>query len=435
MLLTLYRGLTTLAGPFVPLLLAQREKAGKEDPSRRGERLGTSPLDRPPGRLVWAHGASIGEAQSIMTLIQRLTANDPDLHILLTTGTVTSAQVLANRMPTRTVHQFVPLDRPSYVHRFLDSWRPDMALWVESDLWPNMLSEVRRRRIPAALVNARLSDRSFRRWRRFPNTARRLLSTFRLILPWDEEQATRFHTLGAGWLGPAGNVKFSADPPNADPQDLIALSSAIASRPAWLAASTHDGEEEAVIAVHKALAVDHPDLLTIIAPRHPERAPGIGAQLDRSGLSWAQRSTGSLPDLASQVYLADTVGEMGLLLRAVRIAFIGGSLVPIGGHNPIEAALLDAAILYGPHMANFRDIAGQLEHAGGAQPVADSEQLTLALRRFLTDPDAARGASRAARTVVDRNRGIVDRAIEALSPLLEESVEHQAAGAPGGGGP
>ncbi|NBC33585.1 MAG: 3-deoxy-D-manno-octulosonic acid transferase [Alphaproteobacteria bacterium] len=418
MFLSLYRGMTGLAGPLVPWLLDRRQAHGKEDPARRPERLGTPARPRPAGRLVWVHGASIGEALSMMTLIRRLLDASPDLHVLLTTGTVTSARMVGGRLPDRAFHQFLPVDRLDCVRRFLDGWRPDLVLWVESDLWPNMLTEIRRRQIPAALLNARLSERAFRRWRLFPGAIRRLLSTFRLILPWGPEQAARFQALGAGPLGPVGNFKFSAEPPLADPKSLAALDRAIAGRPTWLAASTHAGEEEAVLAGHAALATDYPDLLTVIAPRHPVRAEAIGALIDQAGLRWVRRSTGALPEPGTQVYLADTLGELGILLRLAPVALIGGSLIPHGGHNPIEAAQLEAAILYGPHMSNFRDIARQLEAAGAAWPVADPAGLARALGQLFADPDARDRLVGAARTVVAENGAIVDRALEALAPLL-----------------
>lgn len=433
MFLTLYRGMTDLAGPLVPWLLDRRQAMGKEDSARRPERLGSAGQCRPQGPLVWIHGASIGEALSMMALIRRLLDADPALHVLLTTGTVTSARVVASRLPPRAFHQFIPVDRARYARRFLDNWRPDLVLWVESDLWPNLLGEIRHRGIAAVLVNARLSDRSFRRWRLFRGSVRRLLSTFRLILPWDEEQAARLAALGAARIGPVGNFKFSADPPTAGPQALSELAAAMTGRPAWLAASTHDGEEAAAAEAHIALAAAYPDLLTVIAPRHPERAAEIGALLDRRGLSWAQRSTGALPTAGTQVYLADTLGEMGLLLRVAPMALIGGSLVPHGGHNPIEAAQLEAAILYGPHMSNFRDITRQLEAAGGALPVADTAELTAALGSLLADPARPAALIDAARAVVARNRDIVERALALLAPLLAPAGAQPAQDRPGGG--
>jgi 3-deoxy-D-manno-octulosonic-acid transferase len=363
MLYALYRGLTDLADPLVPLLLDRRQAAGKEDPARRGERLGRPGAARPPGRLVWLHGASVGEALSAQALIRRLLERDPDGHVLLTTGTVTSAGMMAQRLPPRAVHQFVPVDRMAYVRRFLDHWQPDLVLWIESEIWPNLLTEIGRRGIPAAMINARMSERSFRRWRRTPGTIGRLLRVFRLVLPWDDGEAAKLAALGAPKIGPAGNLKFSSDPPGGDPAALEALRAAVGDRPLWLAASTHDGEEAVAAEAHRALAEVLPELLTVVVPRHPARGEAIAGAVRAAGLALARRSAGRLPEAGTPVYLADTMGEMGVFLRLAPIVFVGGSLVPHGGHNPIEAAQLGSAILYGPHMTNFPEIARELEAA------------------------------------------------------------------------
>lgn len=427
MLYPLYRGLTELAGPLVPIILDRRAAAGKEDPARRGERIGRPSLPRPPGPLVWAHAASVGEAMSVQALIRRLLACHPGLHVLVTTGTVTSAALMAERLPDRALHQFVPLDRMAYVRQFLDHWRPDLVIWVESELWPNTLMEVRRRGTPAVLINARMSQRSYRGWLRFRGTARRLLATFQLVLPWNEDQAERLGALGARKIGPIGNLKFSADPPEADPANLAALRQAIGERALWLAASTHAGEDELVGAAHAALAAQRPDLLTVIVPRHPVRGEHIAAQLSGQGLTTMRRTSDALPTAACQVYVADTMGEMGLFLRLAPIALIGGSLVPIGGHNPVEAAQLDTAILYGPYMTNFPEITRQLDEAGGGLCVADGATLTGALRRLIDAPAERRRMAAAARRVALRNRGVIDAAMAALVPLLASAGINRAA--------
>ncbi len=418
MLYTLYRGLTSLAGPLVPVLLDRRRAAGKEDPARRGERLGVAARPRPAGRLVWVHAASVGEALSVIELIRRLLALDSQLSVLMTTGTVTSARLMADRLPGRAFHQFVPVDRLSYVRRFLDHWRPDLVLWVESELWPNLLTEIGRRRIPAAMINARMSGRSFARWRQVPSTVRRLIGVFSVILPWDGQEAEKLRALGVTGVGPAGNLKFSSEPPAADAGALAALGAAIGDRPLWLAASTHDGEEALCAAVHRTLAAEVPGLLTVLAPRHPARGPAVGALLDGAGLGWRRRSAGALPDAATAVYLADTLGEMGLLLRLAPVAFVGGSLVPHGGHNPIEAAQLGAAILFGPHMTNFPEIAQELIAAGGARCVADGADLAATLGRLLADPVGRTRMAEAAAVVAARHRAVIDTTMTSLAPLL-----------------
>ena len=418
---TVYKGLTDLAGPVVPLILDRRTASGKEDPTRRGERLGRPSRDRPDGPVAWVHAASVGEALSVQSMIRRLIALHPHLTVLLTTGTVTSAALMRDRLPERALHQFVPLDRCTYVRSFLDHWRPDLVIWVESELWPNTLSEIRLRDIPAIMVNARMSDRSFRNWRRWPATIHRLLASFRLILPWNDDQAEKLRRLGAAGIGPAGNLKYSADPPAANAQALERLRQAIGDRPVWLAASTHEGEELLVAQTHRALAAQRPDLLSIVVPRHPSRGERIAGLLSDQGLPIGRRGAGELPTPGCATYLADTMGEMGLFLRVAPIALIGGSLIPHGGHNPIEAAQLDTAILYGPHMDNFVEITRELTAAKGAVLVADGRALTESLLGLFDDPDECRRLASAAKQVANGNRGVLDRAMTAMAPLLRDA--------------
>src|SRR5690349_21323236 len=359
MLQTIYRGLTEIGGPAIRLYLARRRAAGKEDPVRRLERLGVASCPRPPGRLAWFHAASVGESVSVLVLIHRLTERYPDLSVLITTGTVTSAELMAKRLPARALHHYVPVDRMPYVRRFLDHWKPDLALWIESEIWPNLLSEIGRRRIPAALVNARMSAGSFRNWGRVPGFIGPLLSVFRLCLAQTEAEADRLRHLGARDVRCVGNLKFSAEPLPADPAVLEVLRHAFKDRPVWLLASSHPGEEEVAADVHAALRDRLPGLLTVIAPRHPQRGGEIGALLAGRGLAAVRRSDGALPGAEHEVYVADTVGELGLFFRLAPVVCIGGSLVPHGGHNPVEPAQLGCAVLYGPHMTNFSEVSAQ----------------------------------------------------------------------------
>ena len=418
MIYALYRGLTDAAGPLVPLLLARRTAAGREDPARRGERLGHASIPRPAGPLIWVHAASVGEVLSVQVLVRRLLERDSRLSILVTTGTVTSARLIAERLPERAMHQFAPLDRMAYVRRFLDHWKPNLAIWVESEIWPNMLTETEKRGLPIALVNARMSERSFRRWRRLPRLIRRLLGIFRVILPWDERSARNFRALGARGVGQVGNLKFSSDPPDADLEELAAMRAAIGRRPVWLAASTHAGEEEQIVQAHKALAAKRPGLLTVLAPRHPDRGEEIAGLAKAAGLRIQRRSRERLPGTDTDILVADTIGEMGIWLRVCPISFVGGSLVPFGGHNPIEAAQLGAALVYGPHMTNFPDITAQLGQARAAMPVADTAALTAAVGRLLDDPAERRRMARAAGAVAQRNRGVVSTVMATLEPLI-----------------
>jgi 3-deoxy-D-manno-octulosonic-acid transferase len=427
MLYTVYRGLTDLAAPLVPYVLERRRAAGKEDPDRQGERLGVASRERPTGRLIWVHGASVGEAFSAQVLIRRALKADPSASVLLTTGTVTSAAMMASRLPDRAIHQFVPVDRMPFVRRFLDHWRPDLAVWIESEFWPNLLTEIGRRGIPALLVNARMSARSFGRWRRFPASIARLLSVFDLVLPWDDSEAGKLRALGAASVGPAGNLKYAAGPPGADDAALNRLREATSGRPVWLAASTHPGEEEICAAVHCAVAGSVPDLLTVIMPRHPERGPAVDAALTAQGLATARRSQKRLPAPETDVYVADTMGEMGLFLRLAASAMVGGSLVPHGGHNPIEPAQLGCPILFGPHMTNFPEIAGELLAAGGARQVSGASDLSEALRDLFGRPDRRQAMADAAGQVAARNRAAVERVLAATDRFFLPDISGRAA--------
>lgn len=423
MLLSLYRGLTQIGGPAVRLYLDRRRAAGKEDSARKAERFGTASRPRPAGPLLWVHAASVGEANSVLVLIRRLLDETPGLTVLMTTVTVTSAELMARRLPAGAIHQYVPVDLPDAVARFLGHWRPDAVLWTESEIWPNLLGEIGARGIPAALINARMSERSFARWRHVQGLAGRLLSTFRVVLAQSEGDAERLRRLGAPGVVSVGNLKFSAEPQPAPAAALAELRDACAGRPVWLHASTHPGEEEIAAAVHGSVAARLPGLLTFIVPRHPHRGEAIARAMRDRGLTAARRAGdgGGLPAPDTDVYVADTMGELGLFCRLAPAVCMGGSLVPHGGQNPVEAAQLGCAVLYGPHMWNFAEITRQLEAAGGALPVADGGQLADALFRLLTDGEARARVVAGAARVTEENRRVVDRALGVLAPLLGEA--------------
>lgn len=414
--LRLYRGGTRLVSPLGRLFLARRRRRGKEDVARIDERRGIPSLARPDGVLVWMHGASVGETVSLLPLVERFIGRG--FSVLLTSGTVTSSRVMGQRLPEGALHQFMPLDMPAYVERFLAHWTPDLALVTESEIWPNMVLEAHRRDVPLVLVNARLSERSFRRWQRLPGFISALLERFDICLAQSELDAGRLRALGAPRVTVTGNMKFDVPPPPADAGKLEALRRAIGSRPVWIAASTHDGEELAALAAHRALQQAHPDLLTIIAPRHPERGEAIAGAAFRQDLQMARRGNGELPGAGTAIYVADTIGELGLFYRLCPVAFLGGSLVRHGGQNPIEPAKLDTALLHGPHVRNFTDIYAAFDEGGGAQEVADAAALAQALGRLLADPAAARGMAQAAAGVAAGLGGAVDRTMQTLEPYL-----------------
>lgn len=410
----------TLLGPALRLHLALRARRGKEIAARLGERRGRDAA-RPPGRLFWLHAASIGETMSMLPVLEAMAAQEAALEFLVTTGTVTSAEMLARRLPPalapRVRHRFVPLDVPDWVGRFLDGWRPDAAAFIESELWPNLLVAARARGVRLALINARMSPRSAARWARAPGLARAVLGSFELVLARSAADAARLGGLGLGRVACWGDMKAAASSLPAEPGALAALRAAIGARPVVLAASTHPGEEEIVLAAHRALAAEVPGLLSIIVPRHPERGGGIAALAAAAGLSAARRAEGAAPDRAVEVYVADTLGELGLFYRVAGVALVGGSLVPHGGQNPLEPARLHCPILLGPHAWNFEEPVGRLLAAGGALRVDAAAALAPAIRDVLSDRDRARRMTRAAASVAQGQTDLPDRMARALLEL------------------
>ena len=415
-LLRLYRLLSAAATPLAPALLSQRLKRGREHPTRLDERYGESLIARPEGPLIWIHAASVGELIAVIPLIERI--HRKEFAVLCTTGTVSSAQVAEQRLPRTVIHQFAPMDVPRFVERFFDHWRPDLALFVESDLWPNLILTAKERDIPLILVNGRVSERSFNRWRRVPTTIAALLRNFDLCLAQSAAYAARYRDLGAPRITTTGNLKLDVPEPPADAAELAALRAAVGNRPIIAAASTHAGEETALIEAHRRLRNTFPHLLTIIAPRHPDRGPGIVEIANAAGLPTALRSRGSLPNLDDDIYVVDTMGELGLVYRLAPIVFVGGSLASHGGQNPIEPIKLGAAILHGPHVWNFSEIYDALDAAHGADVVADVGKLAVRLGALLKDPGLRTDLVAAARETVKSLGGALERTVAALDPYL-----------------
>lgn len=417
-ILSLYRAGTSLARPVAGFLLRRRAGLGKEDPNRLNERFGEPQMPRPGGPLVWAHAASVGESVSILPLVRAVLDERPDAHALVTTGTVTSAQLMADRLPPRAFHQFAPVDLAGAVTGFLDHWRPDLALWVESELWPNLILETASRGVPMALISARMSEGSLRNWSRAPAAAKALLSSFQIILPQDDSTGNRLRMLSGVDIGPASNLKLWAEPLPYDAKAHAALAAQTGTRPVWLAASTHDGEEAIAGRLHRAMAPGLPGLLTIIAPRHPKRGAEIASDLRKDGFEVAQRSAGDGISHSTQVYLADTLGEMGLLYRLARVVLIGKTLGGEGGQNPLEPARLGCAIVSGPHIGNFEAIFDMLIRAKAAEVLANEAQVQAALQSLLSDPGAARAmGARAERLAGDP--APLQNTLDQLRPLLK----------------
>ncbi|MES2713274.1 MAG: 3-deoxy-D-manno-octulosonic acid transferase [Pseudomonadota bacterium] len=419
--LRLWHGAASAIAPALPLYLRMRVRRGKEVASRLAERLGEGAA-RPPGPLLWLHAASVGETLSVLPLLPRLLDTRPALHILVTTGTVTAATLLAQRLPpaivARVTHRFVPLDVPAWVARFLDGWRPNAAVFVESEFWPNLLAAAAARSIPLALINARISPRSLRRWARLPALARETMARFTLILAQSEADAERFASLGATQAIAAGNLKFAAEPLPFDADALARLRAMTEGRPILLAASTHPGEEAMVADAHAILRERFPTLLTILAPRHPDRGVTIAESL---GLP-TRRSTGGLPEREAGLYLADTLGELGLFYRLADVALIGGSLVPRGGQNPLEPARLGCPVIAGPHMDNFAAITEMMHDTHAIRRCdANPGALAEAVADVLSNAETRRAMADAAARVTAGQAELPDRVVAALLPLLDAS--------------
>jgi 3-deoxy-D-manno-octulosonic-acid transferase len=428
MTLRLYQRLSAAAVPLAPALIKRRLKQGKEDPARVGERRGVSEDVRPSGPLVWIHGASVGEVLAAAALIERLRMLN--MRILLTSGTVTSATIVAKRFPADIIHQYVPYDSPRYVARFLDHWRPSLALFIESDLWPNLILSSAARRLPMVLINGRMSHRSFPRWRRFNGTISALLGRFDICLAQSQIDAERFAALGSRNVITTGNLKLDVPAPPADAAKLERLMSVTRGRPIIVAASTHPGEEDLLAATHRALARYFPSLLSVVVPRHPDRGEAIARTIGTTGLRVGLRSRGELPTAAIDIYVANTMGELGLFYRLAPIVFMGGSLVPHGGQNPIEAVKLGASIVHGPHVFNFTDVYEALDGAGGARRVDTPEALVQQLGHLLADPPARETSVAASTRVVEQLGGALERTLVALEPyLLQLRLEMGSAGA------
>ena len=412
-----YRAATAALSPFAPALLRWREGRGKEDGARLRERLGFAGEPRPGGPLAWLHGASVGEGLALLPLVDRLVARG--VNVLLTTGTVSSSRVLSARLPAGATHQFLPVDAPRFVRRFFDYWRPDIALVAESELWPNLFHAAHERAIPLVLVNARLSPRSFGRWKRFPGAIAPLLRRVDLVLAQTRDDAARLVQLGAPRVRVAGNLKYDVPPPPVDSSRLAELAAAVGGRPTWLAASTHPAEDEIIVNAHVRLAIGYPGLLTIIAPRHVGRGAEIAALAESRGARAALRSRGQRIDRETGIYVADTMGELGLFYRLAGVVFVGKSLGGAeGGQNPIEPGALGKAIVFGPNMQNFTDITRSFLLKDAAIQIRDPEELERVIDTLLQSGPRRTELGKNALAVVADNLGAVHRTAEMILPVL-----------------
>ncbi|MGP2492337.1 lipid IV(A) 3-deoxy-D-manno-octulosonic acid transferase [Mesorhizobium sp. PUT5] len=418
--LSMYRFAGAAAYPLIGPYVAWRVSRGKEDRSRTRERYGVAGRPRPPGPLIWVHAASVGETIAVVPLVESILAYG--VNIVLTTGTVTSAKVAEERLSDRIIHQYVPLDLKPAVSRFLDHWQPDLAIIAESEIWPMTILELGARRVPQVLVNGRLSDRSFSSWKKRPGVAAALFENLAHVVAQSEVDGERFRALGARPVTVSGNLKGDTVPPPADELALGVLRRQIGARPTWAAVSTHEGEEDIAANVHLALRARHPGLLTIVVPRHPDRADALAEQFAAMGLHVARRSSGDPVEPGIDILLGDTIGEMGLYLRLTEIAFVGRSLTSQGGQNPLEPAMLDTAVLAGRNVQNFREAYQKLLDSGGAKLVRDSNMLAGAVNFLLTNEAARRGMMAAGAATVAEMRGALARTLKSLEPFVQPLI-------------
>ena len=410
-----YYQLMRRADIYVEHRLTSRLLMGKEDPERLEERLGISLAERPTGNLIWFHAASVGESLSLVELIKRISSSQPDYNFLITTGTITSAKLILSRLPSNAVHQYIPVDTPKAVEKFLDRWRPSLAIWTESEFWPNLISFTAARDIPMILINARISEKSYRRWRFFKKSLKNLIEKFNYSLIQDQKTVKYFSKIGisSNNFELTGTLKEgSAALPHSETEQ-VEISKQILNRPVWLAASTHEGEEKLIAAAHRHASKASQGLLLIIVPRHPERGLEIASILTKENFKICLRSKKDKISSDTQIYIADTLGELGLWYRIAPVSFVGGSFVPIGGHNPFEPAALGSAILHGPYVENFKEIYNRLNVAGAAVKIEEASELGVKLIETLSPENAAKLAQ-SAWEVSSNGAEITDRAIKLI---------------------
>lgn len=425
LLLSLYRAAAQGVSPLFHVLFALRSRTSKEIPARKGERFGRSERLRPEGSLIWIHAASVGETMSVLPLIDVLTGEGHN--VLLTTVTVTASELADQRLPDGAFHQFVPYDAPEPFRTFLDHWSPDLAMVVESEIWPCLFDEMKGRDIPFVLLNGRLSDGSLRNWSRIPGTSRYIFGCLDAVFAQSRADADRFKSMGCKTVEVPGNLKFDASEPMVDETALTQLQAGIADRKIWLAALTHPGEDEIVFAAHDKLRREFPDLLLVLVPRHPARAPEIAQAASERGLKLAVRSAAEPVRPETDVFLGDTLGEMGLFYRLAPVTFLGGSFVDVGGHNPVEAALAGSALVTGPRVANARGVYKDFWNKGAAIRVSEPSDLAENVSVLLNDADRVGGQAETARSLVEEGRGALGTTVELLRRILNGAGSGQRA--------
>ena len=413
--LAAYRWAGIAAYPAISALISVRAARGKEERARKSERYGYPSAPRPEGPLVWIHAASVGETNAVVPLIREIGRRG--ITVLLTTGTVTSAGIARARLGQEIVHQYVPLDLKPVLDRFLDYWQPDLALFAESEIWPATIMALGNRHIPQILVNARMSDRSFKRWASVTAISSALFENLALVIAQSDLDANRYQELGALPVLVSGNLKAESGLEDADPETLETLRRNIGTRPTWAAISTFDGEELAAAFVHRTLK-SRLDLLTLVVPRHPERADTIEAALVEQGLKVARKSRQDTVTPETDIFLGDSIGEMSLYLQLTEIAFVGRSLKAEGGQNPLEPAMMGCAVLSGGHVGNFRESYQMLARNGSARMVRDEEMLAKGVYYLMTNEPARHTMIDAGLHTVHQMRGALSKTLRGLDPYL-----------------
>lgn len=416
----LYKIFTTLASPLIKAYLYYRKFKGKEDKFRFNERFGKATIPRPEGDVIWFHGASVGEAISMLTMIDKVREAYPDKKLLVTTGTVTSADIMAKRLPKDVIHQYVPVDLLSSVRRFLDYWKPSAAFFFEAEFWPNLVMEARNRGVKMVLINGRVSDVAFKKWEPHTDLSCQMLEEFELCLGQTSEDERRLKIMGAKNTMYLGNIKFAGAPLKFDEEERKSMAAKIGNRPSWVIASTHTTEEEVVADFHREIAKKYPNLLTILAPRHPNRGDEVRRIIEDAGLRLAQRSKGEPLTEDTQVYIADTMGEMGLFFNLSKIVLMGFSLTPKanGGHNALEPAMSKAAVLNGPYYENFKDMFDRMIVANAVVVVRDIKEMPATIIDLLDNPDKLSELANRGYDFAMSESAVLDRVMEQVKRYI-----------------
>ncbi len=418
--LSTYRWAGAASYPFVGGYVVWRASKGREDRSRRHERYGRAGHARPGGPLIWVHAAGEGETVAVIALVEHFLSLG--VSVILTTATVSSAETCSERLGNRVIHQYVPLDLKPALARFLDHWKPDLAVFAESEIWPMTILELGARRIPQVLVSGRMSDRAFASWKKRIWIAEALFENFSMVVAQSETDAERFLTLGARPVTVGGNLRTDIGPLPVDELELRRVQNEIGQRERWAAIATRQGEEAVAGEVHRMLRNRHPDILTIIVPRDPARGDELETELTAAGLNVSRRSRRDKITSKTHVLLGDTSGETGLYLRLADIVFLGNSLVKGDGENPLDAAMLNSAVLAGQNIGYFRDIYQPLIDRGGVRLVRDRDMLAGAVNFLLRNEKARRDIIAAGAAAVEGMRGALARTANNLEPYVHPLV-------------